>query len=176
MATTEEPLMSLLEAARGGDAAAADELYRRLYDELRRLARAQLGRGRRNHATLDTTALVHEAYLRLQPAEGLEVASERHFLNLAAKVMRALVVDTLRRKGAQKRGAALRADWPEGFEPGAPQPLSPEELLALDGALADLERESPRLAHLVELRFFAGLDLAHIAALLEVSERTVKRD
>jgi len=168
-------MTTLLEAARGGDAAAADELYGRLYADLRRLARAQLARARRGTPTLNTTALVHEAYLRLAP-EGLAVESERHFLNLAAKVMRGLVVDALRRRGAAKRGAELRVDWPEGFEPSDEQPLSAEELLALDDALVELERESPRLARLVELRFFGGLGLEEIAALLDVGERTLKRD
>jgi RNA polymerase sigma factor (TIGR02999 family) len=91
-------------------------------------------------------------------------------------VMRALVVDGLRRRQAAKRGVELLTTWPEGSEPGVEQPLSAEDLLALDRALEGLESESPRLARLVELRFFAGLELSEIAALLELSERTLKRD
>jgi RNA polymerase sigma factor (TIGR02999 family) len=169
-------LTTLLECARAGDAAAANELYQRLYGDLRRLARAQLSRTHRRGPTLNTTALVHEAYLRLVPAEGLAVESTNHFLNLAAKVMRGLIVDSLRRRDARKRGADVRVEWPEGFEPGMEQPLCAEEVLALDEALQSLERESPRLAHLVELRFFGGLNLAQIASLLGVGERTLKSD
>jgi RNA polymerase sigma factor (TIGR02999 family) len=172
----EPSITQLLDAVRSGDAAASDEIYRRLYTDLKRLARAQLSRERRETPTLDTTALVHEAYLRLVPVRGLAVEDSRHFLNLAAKVMRALVIDGLRRRQAAKRGVELLTTWPEGSEPGDDQPLSAEDLLALDQALEGLEGESPRLARLVELRFFAGLELSEIAALLELSERTLKRD
>src|SRR5262249_53928392 len=124
-------LTTLIAAARDGDGTAADEVYRRLYSDLRRLAKAQLSRARRSTPTLNTTALVHEAYLRLAPSEGLPVESERHFLNLAAKIMRGVVVDALRRRGAVKRGAGVRVDWPEELDPGVEQPLAPEDLLAL---------------------------------------------
>jgi RNA polymerase sigma factor (TIGR02999 family) len=167
-------LTALLARARGGEEAARAELFTRLYGELKRLARAQLGRGRRD-VLLDTTMVVHEAYLRLAP-DDLGVESRNDLLNLAAHVMRHVVIDLARRRSAHKRGEALRITWPEGFDPGAEAAVGPLDLLALDAALGELERESPRLARLVDLRFFGGLALDEIAAVLDVSERTLKRD
>lgn len=177
MPDTTTALTTLLEAARRGERSAADELFRRLYDDLKRLARAQLGRsGRRSGDTLDTTVLVHEAYLRLVPPAELAAEDRSHFLNLAARVMRHVVIDFARRRGAEKRGGGLRVSWPEGFDPAAEDALGPADLMALDTAMARLEAESPRLARLVDLRFFAGLKLEEIAVLLGVSDRTLKRD
>jgi len=164
----------LLTAAHRGDRGAEEELFSRLYDDLKRLARAQLSRGGRPGETLDTTVLVHEAYLRL--ADGsLDAVSRAHFFNLAARVMRNVLVDFARRRDAGKRGAALRVSWPEGLDPAAA--AGPElDLLALDAALERLQAESPRLSRMVELRFFAGLPLEEIAGMLDVGERTLKRD
>ncbi|HEV7784807.1 MAG TPA: ECF-type sigma factor [Thermoanaerobaculia bacterium] len=166
---------TLLQAARQGDRCAGEELFARLYTDLKRLARAQLARGRRPGETLDTTVLVHEAYLRLGGSH-LDAESRAHFFNLAARVMRNIVVDFARRRDAEKRGAALRVSWPEGLDPAAGGEGSEVDLLALDAALARLQEESPRLARVVELRFFAGLALEEIAGLLDVGERTLKRD
>ncbi|HEV8579093.1 MAG TPA: ECF-type sigma factor [Thermoanaerobaculia bacterium] len=167
-------LTSLIAAAREGDRAAEEELFSRVYADLKRLARAQIS-VRRPGETLDTTALVHEAYLRLD-ASGLDAQNRAHFFNLAARVMRHVVIDFVRRRDSDKRGAALRVSWPDQ-EPEAAGGAGPEpDLLALDAALERLAGESPRLARLVELRFFAGLSLEEIAGLLAVSERTLKRD
>ncbi len=166
----------LLNAAHQGDLGAEAELFNRLYTDLKRLAHAQLARGGRPGETLDTTVLVHEAYLRLSGGSRLDATSRAHFFNLAARVMRNVVVDFARRRDAEKRGAALRVSWPEGFDPAAAGEGSGMDLLALDAALARLRQESPRLAQVVELRFFAGLPLEEIAALLDVGERTLKRD
>jgi RNA polymerase sigma factor (TIGR02999 family) len=166
----------LLNAAHRGDPGAEEELFNRLYADLKRLAHAQLARGGRPGDTLDTTVLVHEAYLRLSGGSHLDAASRAHFFNLAARVMRNVVVDFARRRDAEKRGAALRVSWPEGFDPAGGGEGSEVDLLALDSALVRLQEESPRLARVVELRFFAGLPLEEIATLLDVGERTLKRD
>jgi RNA polymerase sigma factor (TIGR02999 family) len=180
MAATSAPdLTALLRAARAGERGATDRLFEALYTDLRRLAHAQLGRARGPNQTLETTSLVHEAYLRLLAPAGLAVEDQAHFFNLAARVMRHVVIDFARRRDSAKRGAALRVSWPEGFEPAAQQSderqLGPT-VLALDAALDRLEQESPRLAQLVQLRFFGGLPIAEIATLLAVSDRTLKRD
>jgi RNA polymerase sigma factor (TIGR02999 family) len=164
---------TLLSAARLGDQAARDDLFALLYADLKRLARAQLRRGDRRHA-MDTTALVHEAYLRLSP-EGLAVESRAHLVNLLARVMRHVLIDDARERLAAKRGPGLQVSWPLA-EPAASEAVGVVDLLALDVALTELAGESPRLARLVELRFFGGLELAEIGALEGVSERTVKRD
>jgi RNA polymerase sigma factor (TIGR02999 family) len=172
-------LTALLRAARAGERGATDKLFEALYTDLRRLAHAQLGRSRGPSQTLETTSLVHEAYLRLVAPAGLAAEDQAHFFNLAARVMRHVVIDFARRRDSAKRGAALRVSWPEGFEPAAP-PADDRQLgptvLALDAALDRLEQESPRLAQLVQLRFFGGLPIAEIATLLDVSDRTLKRD
>lgn len=169
---------ALLRAASQGDADAGNELYSLLYTDLQRLARVRLA-GRRPGDSLDTAALVHETYLRLAGSAAHDVVSRAHFFNLVARVMRNVLIDCARRRDAEKRGAALRVSWPEGMDlaaPAAPAGASETELLALDAALARLQQESPRLARVVELRFFAGLALEEIAGLLGVGERTLKRD
>jgi RNA polymerase sigma factor (TIGR02999 family) len=166
----------LLRAAHQGDRDAEAELFARLYGDLKRLAHAQLSRGGRPGETLNTTVLVNEAYLRLAGGAHLDAGSRAHFFNLAARVMRNVVVDFARRRDAEKRGAALRVSWPEGLDPAAAAEGPEVDLLALDTALQRLQAESPRLARLVELRFFGGLTLEEVAALLEVGERTLKRD
>jgi RNA polymerase sigma factor (TIGR02999 family) len=167
---------TLLDAARRGDRGAEAEVFGRLYTDLKRLAHAQLAGGRRPGETLDTTVLVHEAYLRLAGGSTLDAMGRAHFFNLAARVMRNVLIDFARRRDAEKRGAALRVSWPEGLDPADQSAGSEVDLLALDTALARLQGESPRLAQVVELRFFAGLALEEIAGLLDVGERTLKRD
>jgi RNA polymerase sigma factor (TIGR02999 family) len=172
-------LTALLLAARAGEHGATDQLFAALYADLKRLARTQLARGRGRSETLETTVLVHEAYLRLRAPAGLAAEDRAHFFNLAARVMRHVVIDFARRRDSAKRGAALRVSWPDGFEPAAPAADSPRlgpTVLALEAALSRLEGESPRLAQLVQLRVFGGLPIAEIATLLEVSDRTLKRD
>ena len=115
---------TLLGALHQGDRGAQEELFSRLYTDLKRLARAQLSRGRRPGETLDTTMLVHEAYLRLSVGSPVDAASRAHFFNLAARVMRNVLVDFARRRDAEKRGAALRVSWPAG---PAPDPRGPRD-------------------------------------------------
>lgn len=154
---------------RGAGAASADSLYRQLEGELRRLAARQLDRQEPGH-TLQTTALVNEAWLRLAP---LGYEGREHFLAVAARAMRSVLVDHARRKRADRRGGgAVRLELDEalvGFEAGA------EDLVALDAALAELESADPTLASIVELRFFAGLSNPEVARVQGTSLRSVER-
>jgi RNA polymerase sigma factor (TIGR02999 family) len=169
-------LTRLLAAARGGDAAAAGSIYDHVYAELKRLARAQLGAHGRVGPTLDTTALVHEAYLRLMGPSGLAVADRAHFFNLAARVMRHVIVDAARRRDAARRGGDLvKVTLDEGVAGASVEALA-VEVLELDAALAALEESSPELARMVELRFFAGLEIEELVPMLGRSERSLKRD
>lgn len=165
------PITELLRAWRSGDARAGNVLFQELYDELRRTARGQR-RGR--EATLSTTALVHEAYLRLAGAAELHVSDRSHLLAIAATAMRQIVVDSARRRAAARRGGdQVRVSLGEG-DAALDQPLA--EVLAVEEALARLETVDPRLGKVVEMRFFAGMSVDEVAATLEVSPRTVKRD
>ena len=163
-------------AARPGERPVLDRLFDRVYDELHALAHAQLAsRGRSE--TLSTTALVHEAYLKLVGSPRTEFQDRRHFLALAARAMRQISVDHARRAQALKRGGAMvRVALDSGDLPSDAAPSDVGELIALDRALDHLERLSARLARIVELRFFAGLSVEDTAAVLDLSPRTVKRD
>ena len=170
-------LTALLGLARGGNRAASDSLFVRVYDQLHRLAHAQLATHGAAGATLSTTVLVHEAYLRLAGPAGIAAEDRAHFFNLAARVMRHVIVDFARRRHADKRGGgAVKVELDRARGLAEPEPTMTAELLALDAALAELEEGSPDLARLVELRFFAGLSLEEIATVLGRSERSLKRD
>ncbi|MEO7793592.1 MAG: ECF-type sigma factor [Thermoanaerobaculia bacterium] len=164
----------LLAAVREGDRRALDDIFDRLYTELKRLARGQLRFGR-TAISLDTTALVHEAYLKLVKAERLALADRAHFFALAAKAMRQILIGHAEHLRRQKRGGGVEA-VPLDEQIAAPALWQAEQLLAVDVALGELERLSPRLARIVELRFFVGLNENEIGELLEQSERTVRRD
>jgi RNA polymerase sigma factor (TIGR02999 family) len=149
-----------------------------LYEELRRIAHRALG-DQRDEATLQTTALVHELYLRLVGSFRPSDDDRRRFFGAAAKVMRRILVDRARERLAAKRGAGVRpATLDERRPASGPAELEAQaaEALAVEEALAALERHDARLAELVELRFFAGCSVEESAGLLGVSERTVKRD
>lgn len=168
-------ITALVQSAGSGDAAACDALFALLYDELKRIARKQL-RGSIS-PTLDTTGLVHDAYLKLAAPGNLNLQGRKHFYVVAAKAMRQIVIDHARGRAAGKRGGgvvhAVAID--EAIEqPG--HDVAPDKLLELDHALTILEASQPRLSSLIELRFFTGLELAEIAVLQEVSERTLNRD
>lgn len=154
--------------AKGG----TDARFALVYEELRRIARRQI-RVASAGATLCTTELVHEAFLKLAPRE-LGWENEAHFLAVAAQAMRQVLVDFARRRYAAKRGGGWRAVT-LGDE-GAALDLEMEELLALDAALDRLDQADPRLRQVVELRFFGGVTETRIAELLGVSTRTVERD
>jgi RNA polymerase sigma factor (TIGR02999 family) len=159
----------LLDAAAAGDRKAAAELLPLVYDELRRLAAVQM-KGEAPEHTLDATALVHEAYLRLVGPEAYE--SRSHFLRVAAQSMRRILIDHARARAAQKRGGRLDRVPLEEF---ARSTDSPEQLLDLDDALSRFAAEEPRKAELVTLRFFGGMTTVEAAAALGVSVPTAER-
>jgi RNA polymerase sigma factor (TIGR02999 family) len=162
----------ILSAIEQGDAHAAAELLPLVYDELRRLAAAKLAQEKPGQ-TLQTTALVHEAYLRLvDVAKEPHWNSRGHFFAAAAEAMRRILVDNARRKRRAKHGGdRRRVDLDEALSLAEPR----EDLLALDEALAKLAAEQPAKAELVKLRYFAGLSLEEAAACLGISPATAKR-
>lgn len=171
---TQGEVTELLSAVRDGDSAAMDRLLSLLEGELRALARRQLG-WRRPGQTLDTTALVNEAYLKLAGAEQPEWQDRTHFMAVAAIAMRQVLVDEARRRKAQKRGSEGRKVDLDLDLLGAVD-VQAETLLALDQALRALAELDERQGRVVEMRFFGGLSGAEIAEVLGVTERTVKRD
>jgi RNA polymerase sigma-70 factor (ECF subfamily) len=162
----------LLKAMRAGDKRAAEELLPLVYRELHRLARSYMRRERAEH-TLQPTALINEAYLRLAH-DDIDWQNREHFIGVAAHVMRRVLVDYARQHNAQMRGGGLkRVELKEGLV------ISPEridEVVSLDEALSRLAEENPRQARVVELRYFGGLSVEQTAAILGIAERSVKRD
>lgn len=165
---------ALIARANDGDEAARDALFQTLYRELHQLARARLRRHAR-FTLLDTTALLHESYLRLVTLGRLDVASRSHFLAYAARTMRSIIVDFARERLALRRGGNV-PDLPlDATAHGVPA-SGEEEVVRVHDALADLARADERLARVVEMRYFGGLTEEEVAAALQVSERTVRRD
>ncbi len=167
-------LTALLAAARAGDPDAAGKAFAAVYRDLHELARAKL-RHHRTITLLDTTALVHESYERLAGAGRLAVEDRRHFFAYAARAMRSVIVDAARARLAARRGGG-RPEATLDSRIADPARADDDRVVAVDDALADLAKVNPRLAQVVELRFFGGLTEAEVAAALSVSERTVKRD
>jgi RNA polymerase sigma factor (TIGR02999 family) len=152
--------------------AAVDELVPHLYRELRRLAQWQMGRGTPG-VTLQPTAIVHEAYLRLVDQSRANWRGRSHFMAVASKVMRNLLIDHVRARAAEKRGGGWQPVTLADEVMGDRQ-LGADEMLALDQALDRLAEHDPRQARVVELRFFGGLTVEETAAVLEVSKRTAE--
>ena len=170
-ARMKENFAELVDAASSGDSIASDRVFTLLYDELRRCAHHQLGGANR---TLSTTALVHETWLKLSAASTLRLESRQHFMALAARAMRQLLVDHARRAGADKRGGeALFVTLDERHPDSANEAV---EVLALDRALQILDDIDARACRVVQLHFFAGMTFAEIGALEGLNERTIKRD
>lgn len=168
-----QQVTQLLIRVNAGDACATDELFPAVYEELRRLAADQLSRERAGH-TLQPTALVHEAYLRLVGDQDTPWQNRRHFFGAAAKAVRRILIDHARSRGRAKRGAGeARLDVTALDVAGPTKDL---DLLALDEALDRLAALDPEKARLVELRFFAGLTGAECAAALGISESTEARE
>jgi RNA polymerase sigma factor (TIGR02999 family) len=167
-------LTTLLDSARLGDATALDQLCTAMYRELRELAHARLKRSQ--HITLlDTTSLVHEAYLRLTKVGRLNVTDRSHFLAYAARVMRSIIVDFVRQRQADRRGGeqlhvTLNTDIAESAH------AEIDQVIRVNDALLDLEQVDGRLVRVVEMRYFAGLSEQEIAESLGVTDRTVRRD
>jgi RNA polymerase sigma factor (TIGR02999 family) len=162
----------LIDAAAAGDPTAAEELLPLVYDELRRLAAARMAEENPGQ-TLQATALVHEAYVRLVGSNpGRHWDGRGHFFAAAAEAMRRILVEAARRKGRQKRGGDRRR---VDFLHAAVDALPPDELLDLDAALSALDAEDPAKAGLVRLRFFGGLSVEEAAACLNLSRATADR-
>lgn len=169
----QETVEGLLMAWRGGDAAALEQLLPLVYTDLRRIARSILGTTP-GHATLQTTALVHEVFLRLLGREPASFESDAHLLNACARMMRQILVDRARRAATEKRGGRWRRD--EFVDLGRLPIPDGTEMLALDQAIGQLESEQPRMAQVVQLRYFVGLEVHEVAAALNVNPRTAERD
>jgi RNA polymerase sigma factor (TIGR02999 family) len=156
-----------------GSSVARDELMPLVYEELRRLAGARLRDERADH-TLQATAIVHEAYLRLVDQRRVRWRNRAHFFAIAARMIRRILVDHARRRQAGKRGGGrVRVTMDEEWAGLAERDL---DLVALDEALRELAELDPELARLVEMRFFGGLTIEETAAALEISPATVKRE
>jgi RNA polymerase sigma factor (TIGR02999 family) len=169
----ETDITELVHAAGGGNSAALQDLFATVYDELKRLAHDQLAR--HAGATINTTGLVHETYLKLVRPQALQLNDRGHFYATAARAMRQIVIDFARRRHADKRGGAA-AQLVTLDDSAASDPLDPEQLIHLDGAMNRLHALDPHLSELVELRFFAGLSVEQVAELRDVAPRTVIRD
>jgi RNA polymerase sigma factor (TIGR02999 family) len=167
-----EDVTSLLERWSGGDQRALDELWPLVYDELHAIAARSMRRERGDH-TLQATALVNEAYLRLVDQSRVSWHSSLQFLAIAAQMMRRILIDHARRAAMAKRGGGVRAVSLEH----APEPSleRPSDILALDEALTRLAEAEPQLARIVEMRFFGGMTSEEIAEALELSVPTVTR-
>ena len=164
---------TLLRRWRDGDPEALDRLLPLVYSDLRRMASRVL-RATPGHLTLQTTALVHEVWLRLLGREPAAFESEAHLLNASARMMRQILVSRARRAAAEKHGGRWRRDE---FADALALPIPDNtDLLALDQALTDLESVSERMAQVVQLRYFVGLELSEAASALSISERTAQRD
>ena len=168
----EPDLTALLRDASEGDQNALDRLMPLVYGELRKIAASYLRQERKDH-TLQPTALVHEAYLRLTHQKDVAWQNRAHFFGIAAQMMRRILVDHARKRQAAKRDASAWKVATAEVDGGAD---SAPELLALDRALEELEKIDPQQAKIVELRFFGGLSVEETAAVVGVSERTIKRE
>ena len=168
-----QKVTQLLQAWSAGDQEALNQLTPLVEAELHRLARIQL-RGERAGHTLQTTALVNEAYLRLTDWQNISWQNRAHFFAIAAQMMRRVLVDYARRRSYQKRGGnAIRVTLSEAENVSTPQDA---DLIALNDALSELEKFDPRRSRIVELKFFAGLETAEIAEVLSVPQRTIARE
>ena len=166
-------ITQLLAEWREGNQSALDDLYPLVYDELHRLARRYMSRERKGH-TLQTTALINEAYVRLVDQKNVHWANRSHFFAISAQIMRRILIDHARRHAYAKRGGGAQQVSLE--EAAVVTPNQSAELIRLDEALKSLAEMDPRRSQVVELRYFGGLNNEEIAGVLNVSENTVTRD
>jgi len=165
----------ILGTLKADDPAGSARLLSLVYEELRVLARGQMARERPDH-TLQATALVHEAFLRLVGDDAASFANRRHFFAAAAEAMRRILIDAARRKNADRHGGGRdRVELDDSILALTGQAIDPAELLSLDEALAKLAIEDPVKAELVKLRFFAGLSIEETASVLGISRATTAR-
>jgi len=169
-----ERLTVLLARVTAGDRAARDALFAAVYPELKRLAHARLHGGGRN-TVLDTTALVHESYLRLVQTGALGFDDRRAFFGYASRVMRSVIVDSARARLAERRGGQAEK-LTLGSEPALNVAQHDEHILQVHAALEQLEQADARAAQMVEMRYFGGYTDREIADTLDLTERTVQRD
>jgi RNA polymerase sigma factor (TIGR02999 family) len=167
-------ITQLLQRMHAGDAAAGDALFATAYDELRRLARLRLRDGGRD-AVLDTTALVHDCYLRFVNAGQLRAVDRRGFFAYASQVMRSVILNNVRERQAERRGGNV-ARLTLSTELAAQLPGDEETIVKVHEALLELEKADARLAQVVQMRYFGGYTEREIAETLNVTERTVQRD
>ena len=170
---TQEPVTDLLRAWRNGDEEALDRLTPLIYDELHKIAEQALRRERRNH-TLQTTAVLNEAFLRLFDQKRVDWQSRNHFFAVAAKLMRRILVDYARKHHAEKRGGEAVKLSLDDID--APAVVRAAGLIALDDAMKSLAAYDQRKARVVELRFFGGLSVEETAEALDIHKATVERD
>ena len=166
-------ITQLLSNAAEGEKSAMDQLFPLVYDELRRVSENQLRGERKNH-TINATALVHEAYIRIAGNDNINLQNRNHFFVIAAKCMRDILIDYARKRNAAKRGGDHILITLN--EQDVEQEIRAEELIMLDESLEELQDEDPRVSKVVELKFFGGLTYDEIAGVLSVSVPTVRRD
>jgi RNA polymerase sigma-70 factor, ECF subfamily len=166
-------ITELLAEWREGNQSALDELYPLVYNELHRLARRYMSRERKGH-TLQTTALINEAYVRLVDQKNVQWANRSHFFAISAQIMRRILIDHARRHAYAKRGGGAQQVSLE--EAATVAPDLGHELIRLDEALKSLAEMDPRRSQVVEMRYFGGLNNEEIAGVLHISENTVTRD
>jgi len=169
----QQPVTQLLIAYSNGNRAALDQLLPMVYRELRRIAELRMRRERPDH-TLNATALVHEAYIKLMDQGDVSWQNRAHFFAISSRLMRQILIDYARKHNAEKRGGGTPDTLLEGKEISLGERA--DELIALDEALEQLATFDERLARVVEYRFFGGLTIEETATVLDVSPMTVKRD
>lgn len=171
---SEKPITQLLQELRNGERQTLDEILPLVYDELRRLAKNYLNRERSNH-TLQPTALVHEAYLRLIGQKEIEWQNRAHFFGVSARLMREILIEYARGRNRQKRGGEFKTQiaFDENISFSQQNQL---DVVAVDDALSKLEKLDERQARIVEMKFFGGLTIEEIGEVLSVSPATVKRE
>ena len=167
-------ITALIARANNGERSAVDAIFETLYPELRRIAHARLTRHVRN-TLLDTTMLVHECYLKFVQTERLNPSDRAHFIAYSATAMRSIIVDFARARSTERRGGDA-AHLTLNTQIADSVPAGEDEIVRVDDALTDIARLDPRLAQVVEMRYFGGLNDLEIAAALGVTDRTVRRD
>lgn len=174
MENTQQPITKFLDEIKSGNKDALEELLPLVYDELRRLANSYLRKERSNH-TLQPTALVHEAYLRLIGQKEIEWQNRAHFFGVAARLMREILIEYARARSRQKRGGTLKTQiaLDEAVSFSNQNQL---DIIAVDEALSKLENLDERQGRIVEMKFFGGLTIEEIAEVLSISPATVKRE
>lgn len=167
------PVTKLLHAVAAGEKRATDELLRAVYDQLLAIARNRMSRENPDH-TLQPTALVHEAYLKLIGSDAVNWSSRAHFFHASAQAMRRILIDHARSVGRVKRGGKMRRRSLDAIDMALTS--DGDDILALDAAVTRLAERDERAATIVQLRFYAGLSVEDTAAAMRLSERTVKRE